>query len=118
MNKEVVKQNLVRDKAFLRELYESKSPLNVKQILNFASDTKLNTLLKFLHFLATGEIRIKKANFDVIKSHKRLHYIKKHVESKIAINRLLKTERQQKLKFLNHLACVYANLLYCLFNET
>jgi hypothetical protein len=117
MNKEVVKQLLVRDKGFLRELYESQSPTNIKRLLNFASDSKLNTLLKFLHFLAIGEIRIKKANFEIIKSEKRLTYIKKHVETKVGINRLVKAERKQKLKFLNHLACVYANLLYCLFNE-
>lgn len=77
MNKEIVKQCLVRDKGFLRELYESTNVPNTKRILNFASDSNLSTLLKFLHFLATGEIRIKRENFEKIQAHKRLNYIKK-----------------------------------------
>ena len=60
MNKENVKQCLQRDKEFLRELYLSDNLYKVKTILNSASDLKLNTLIKFLHFLSNGEIRIKK----------------------------------------------------------
>ena len=41
----------------------------------------------------------------------------KHVEKKAALSRLLKAERQNKLKFLIHLVNVYEYLLYCLFNE-
>ena len=50
MNKENVKQCLQRDKEFLRELYLSDNLYKVKTILNGASDLKLNTLAKFLHF--------------------------------------------------------------------
>ena len=46
MNKESVKQCLVRDKAFLRELYESNNPVKTKSVLNAASDIKLATLIK------------------------------------------------------------------------
>jgi hypothetical protein len=77
MNKEVMKQLLIRDKSFLQELYVSKNSLSTKRILNFASDTKICTLIKFLHFLANGEIKIKKTNFYAIVANKRLHFIKK-----------------------------------------
>ena len=77
MNKENVKQCLVRDKSFLRELYESPNSLNTKRILQFASDLKLNTVIKFLHFLSNGEIKIKKQNFDALISLKRLGFLKK-----------------------------------------
>ena len=77
MNPEIVKQCLIRDKEFLRELYQSKSTYKTKTILNSSSDLKLETLIKFLHFLANGEIPIKKENFDALKSNKRLNFIKK-----------------------------------------
>ena len=77
MNRDSVKQCLVRDKEFLRELYQNNSSYKTKTILNSASDLKLDTLIKFLHFLSNGEIPIKKANFDALKTHKRLQFIKK-----------------------------------------
>ena len=117
MNKESVKQCLQRDKEFLRELYVSDNLYKVKTILNGASDLKLKTLIKFLHFLSNGEIRIKKENFEKIKSSKRLQLKKKNVEAKAALQRLLKSERKAKLKFLIHLNTIYPFLLYCLFNE-
>ena len=74
-----MKQLLIRDKSFLQELYVSKSSLNTKRILNFASDSKLCTMIKFLHYLANGEIKMKKANFDVLVANKRLKFIKKEI---------------------------------------
>ena len=118
MNKELLKSYLIRDKAFLRELYESPNKIVNNRILNFASDIKLNTLIKFLHFLSNGEIPIKKTNFDVIQSHKKLTLIKKYVEKKSAVSKLLKANREIKLKFLKQLSSVYSVLLYCLFNES
>lgn len=72
-----MKQYLVRDKSFLQELYSSQNSLNTKRLLSFASDTKIATVIKFLHFLANGEIPMKKVNFDALVAHKRLVYIKK-----------------------------------------
>lgn len=77
MNKDNMKQCLVRDKSFLRELYESNNSVKSKRILNFASDLKLNTVIKFLHFLANGEIKIKQENFEALVTFKRLGFLKK-----------------------------------------
>ena len=117
MNKDVVKSYLIRDKSFLRELYEGQDRSRNNKLLNVASDSKLNTLLRFLHFLANGEIKIKKANFDIIVAQRKLTFIKKNVEKKAAITRLLKSERQEKLKFLKQLSAIFSPLLHCLFNE-
>ena len=117
MNREVFKNYLIRDKGFLKSLYEGEDKNQKFRILNVASDTKLNTLIRFLHFLSNGEIKIKKANFDVLQSNRKLNLIKRQVEKKAALARLLKSERQEKLKFLKKLCGVYSALLYCLFNE-
>ena len=87
MDQETVKGQLQRDKEFLRELFQTDDVNKSKQVLVFASDSKLNTLLKFLHFLTVGDIKI------------------------------LKSERKEKLKVLTKLLSVYPQLLYCLFNE-
>ena len=117
MNKEVFKNYLIRDKTFLRELYEGESGVKKLRILNFATDSKLNTLLRLLHFIANGEIKIKRINFLVIQNHKKLQVIKKAVEKKASLKRLLNSDRETKLKFLKKLSAVYSVLLYCLFNE-
>ena len=56
MNKDSLKTLMVRDKDFLKELYQSQSAVRAKQILQFSSDSKLKTLLLYLHFVANGEI--------------------------------------------------------------
>jgi hypothetical protein len=117
MNKETVKSYLIRDKAFLRDLYEGENSVKNNRILTFASDVKLNTLIRFLHLLSNGEIKIKKDNFEILQKHKKLSLLKKTVEKKAAVARLLKSERIEKLKFLKKLSNIYSALLYCLFNE-
>ena len=117
MNKDILRNNLFRDKAFLRELYEAQDRSRSNNLLTSASDSKIDTLIKFLHFLANGEITIKKANFEIIQSQRKLRFLKKNVEKKAAVKRLLKSERLQKLKFLKQLSSVFSPLLDCLFNE-
>ena len=118
MNKETFKTYLVRDKGFLKELYESDNSSRTIRILNFTNDSKLNTLIKLLHFISNGEIRIKKVNFEIIQNQKKLHLIKKAVEKKAALKRLLSSGRETKIKFLKKLSSVYSALLHSLFNAS
>ena len=55
------KNYLIRDKEWLESLYTSTNTLQAKRLLNFASDTKLDTLIKYLHYLSNGAIKIKRA---------------------------------------------------------
>jgi hypothetical protein len=116
-NRESMKSLLVRDKGFLRELYEGPNPLKNNRVLKGASDSQLNTLIKFLHFLSNGEITMKKENFEIIEKANKLKLIKSKVEKKKQMNILLKSERKDKLKFLNKLCNVYSALLFTLFNQ-
>ena len=116
MNKEVMRSYLLRDKAFLRQLYEGTNPVANNRILTVSSDSKLNTLIRYLHFVSNGEIKIKRQNFDKIPSNK-LNLIRRNVEKKAALARLIRGEREAKIKFLKKLSSVYGALLYVLFNE-
>lgn len=116
MDQDRFKQQLIRDKEWLRELYQSNSQPNTKRVLNNASDTKLDTLCKFIHLLSNGAIKISKDNFDnLAKRHMRI--IRKDFESKSAIKRLLKSERMVKLKKLNKFVPIFSFLLFTLFNR-
>ena len=117
MDKDSVKSQLVRDKEFLRQLYETTEDPRAKQILTFASDQQLNTLIKFLHFLSNGEISMKKENFEQISKARKIQVLKRFVESKNSVQQMLKAERRIKINFLKKLSAVYSFLLHCLFNE-
>ena len=118
MNRLTFKNYLIRDKGFLRDLFEGQSKIRNNQILNVACDTKLNTLIKLLHFIANGEIKIKREHFEDIREHRKLNILKRNVEKKSALNRLLQSERIDKLKFLKQFSAIYSSILYTLFHET
>jgi hypothetical protein len=114
MNKDVMKTYLIRDKGFLKSIYESQ---NSRKLLQTAEDSELKTLILFLHFLANGEIHLKKENFDKLNEFKKLSILRKSVEKKTRVLNLLKSSRVVKITFLLKLLKVFPFLLYPLFNE-
>ena len=117
MNQDQMKSLLLRDKGFLKLLYEGNNPLKNKKVLQTAEDSELNTLIKYLHFLSNGEIKMKKENFQRIQDGHKLKLLTKKVETKSAVYRLVKSPRKDKIKFLNQLLNLYSPLLDGLFNE-
>jgi hypothetical protein len=117
MNKEQLKSYLIRDKGFLKQLYEGPNPLKNKKVLTCADDSELNTLIKYLHYLSNGEIKMKKECFKVIQESHKLNFLTKGVEKKSKVQSILKSSRSTKLKFLSQLVRIYSSLLYPLFNE-
>lgn len=116
MNRDQFKSLLQRDKTFLKELYESDSFPKSKRLLNFANDNELNTLIKYIHFISNGEIKIKKENFQVL-STKHVKLIRKKFETKSTLQKLLQDSRKAKTTMLNKLLPVLSNLLTPLFKE-
>ena len=117
LTREHVKSYLIRDKGFLKALYESENHLTKRRILQHSDDSKLNTLIKYLHFVSNGEIHMTSKNFAVIKESKKLPLIVKTVEQKRKAIVFLQASRETKLKFLLKLCYIYSELLYALFNE-
>lgn len=116
LSKEQMKSLLIRDKNFLKQLYEGNNLVQKKRLLTFANEAHINTLLKFLHFLSNGDIKIHKDNFDKL-SVQKLNLLKKNVEHKKKLNELLAADRTVKIHFLLKLTSVFSYLLDCLFNE-
>ena len=117
LSRDQVKTYLIRDKGFLKSLYEGENHLMKRRILQSCDDSKLNTLIKYLHFVASGEIKIKSSNFQILHESKILKIIVKHVEKKAKVLALLRGSRITKLQFLLKLTKVYGPLLFALFNE-
>jgi hypothetical protein len=107
---------LIKDKEFLRTLYDGTNPLKNRRLLNIANDSQLNTLIRYLHFVSTGQIKIKKENFEKLENENKLKIIKK-LEKKSHLTKLLQNDRKAKLNFLNKLCTIFGPLLYILFNE-
>lgn len=116
MNQTTFKALLLRDKEFLKSLYESSSSSHSKTILSFASDSKLNTLLRFLHMISSGQIKIKKEHFNSL-TKKHLNLVKRHFESKLCLTKLLKEDRKAKLQILSKFCTIFPDLLFTLFNQ-
>ena len=113
-----MKSQLVRDKAFLKSLYEGENTLKNKDFINFATESELNTLIKYLHFVASGQISINKVNFETIQKSRKLKIIQKNVDKKAQASNMLKNSRAEKVKFLWKLIHIYPALLSSLFNQS
>ena len=116
VNQEQFKSILQRDKIFLKELYESNSRAKSKNILTFATDGEITTLVKYIHFVANGIIKIKKQNFDAI-GQRHLSFSRKHFESKASLHKLNQCGRKDKMKVLLKFIPIYNHLLAPLFNQ-
>jgi len=117
LSKDVLKACLIRDKGFLKQLYQEPDYTKNRKTLQTADDCELNTLIKYLHFLSNGEIPMKKNNFQAIKESKKQAVITKTVEKKSRALVMLKGSRVTKLKFLLQLIKIYSFLLYPVFNR-
>lgn len=116
MNQNELKLLLVRDKVFLKRLYDGPNYLKNKTVLETAEDNELNTVIKYLHFVSNGKITITKSNFQEILKSKKLNYIRNNVEKESNMIKTLNLSRKKKLNFLLKLATVMPYLLYGLFN--
>ena len=116
MNEENLKSLLIRDKQFLKSLFETSNVFKNKHLVNTADDAHLDTLIKYLHFVTNGKIFINRQNFEVIRKTKKIKILQKFVESENSTLMLLNGTRRQKVQFLLKLTSVYVNLFYGLFN--
>lgn len=111
-----MKPLLLRDKEFLKSLYDAGSRPSALSKLKSASDQKLNTLLKFIHMVANGDIKIRHSDFQALQK-KHLQAIRARIERKESLRKLLNDERLAKLKVLSVFGGVFHELLYTLFNQ-
>lgn len=105
---------LIQHKEFLFNLFKQ---TNVIKILNHASDTQLNVLLKLLHLINQGHIPLQQKHHELVVRSKREKKLNQF-ESRQFLRQKLKSSREEKLKLLKQFAKLFAILLHHLFNQT
>jgi len=107
-----LRHSLLQHRQFLHSLFKQ---VNVINILNHATDSELNTLLKLLHIINQGHIPLKQKHHELVvrsKREKKLHQF----ESRSFLRQKLLASREEKLKLLKQFAKLFSILLYHLFN--
>lgn len=113
--KETLKAYFVRDKLFLRSLFEGPNPLKNRRLILAASEGEIDTLIKFLHYLANGKIKITARDFNNLKKSRKLGYLRNTFESNESLSSLLMTDNVSKTSALLKLASSFPYLLSPLF---
>jgi hypothetical protein len=112
-----VKDLLIRDKGFLKKLYDSENNVYKKRILLHADDKLLDSLLCYIHYVANAKIKIKQPHFQAIVKEHKLTLIRNKTEKTKSFKKLIEGPRTVKILFLRKLIPIYKPLLYVLFNE-
>ena len=99
---------MVRDKEFLKEIYQSDSPVRAKQLLQNSSDSKIKAFLIYLHFVANGEKKMSEELYDI--------QLDPFCLIDLSANETYR-ERKEKLNVLNKLAPKFSFLLHSVFNR-
>lgn len=113
--KETLKAYFIRDKLFLRSLFEGANPLKNRRLILSATEGEIDTLIKYLHYLANGKIKISALNFSKIKRSKKLSFLQREFESEKKYLDLLVAEDLHKRSVLLKLASSYPDILAPLF---
>lgn len=111
-----LKTYIERDTNFLRALYECENHLTKRQILKYAEDSKINTLLKYVHFFANGEINTTAENFSKIRQSGKLKLVYETISELEQTVVFLQFPRYTKLHFLYELLHIYTELLTPVFS--
>lgn len=113
--KETLKAYFIRDKFFLKSLYEGQNSLKNRRLILSANEGEIDTLIKYLHYLANGKIRISAKNFTNIRRSKKFSYLRKEFESEKCLSDLLLADDIHKRSVLLKLSVSYTDLLTPLF---
>ncbi len=113
--KETLKAYFIRDKGFLQSLFEGPNSLKNRRLILSANEGEIDTLIKYLHYLANGKVRIAAQNFLNIRRSKKLSYLQREFEAEKRISMLLLGNVTWKREVLLKLAISYPDLLAPLF---
>lgn len=112
---------MLENKDFLAKLFKGKPRQNCREVLS-ASEKKLNLLIKILHLVCNGHIRIAKEHFNIILKSKRMGLLKSKFEKKASFLSTLGSTVAEKQQVLRQFCALYPLILHFVFtlkrNET
>jgi len=116
MNHSKLRELLIENKSFLKNLYKLSSLAQKKQFLLSSSEIEIDVLLQVLYAITQGEIPINKSNFKILKkSYKILLHTK--FLNEIILTKVSASTLKQKTLLLSKFLPIYSILLFPLFNR-
>lgn len=115
MDKVYLRSQLLAKKDFIKRIYKGNSRQN-RRIISAAEEKNLNILIKILHLVCNGIIKIRKDHFAIILKSRRFSILKKNFEKKNSYVESVHLNLPEKRKLLQKFAALYSNILYFLFN--
>lgn len=109
-----LRSQLIASKDFLSKIFIGKPRQNCKAI-SLADEKKLNILIKILHLVCNGHIKIRKEHFEVIARSRRLGLLKSKFERKASYVCVLRSSIIEKQQVLKQFCSLYPLLLHFLF---
>ena len=110
-----LRQYMVRNRVFLHLLFSDKRN-NTSKRLTVCTNYQANVVLHILHKIVTGDISMKKSDFEALKRTRRLKFLKK-VASPKDLELMLKSPREKKVAFLKQFTSLYSKILKLLFKK-
>ena len=104
-----------KNKTFLKSVY-SDPKRKAAARLSLATIGQTKVLLRVLHYLCNGHIPMKKANFEKVKSARKISTLHK-IRSREDLVKFMKLPKSEQISFLNKFLSLYPLLLHPLFNE-
>lgn len=112
MDKPYLRHQILKHKTLLLNLH---SQARVHQTLNHASNDALNFVLKLLHFITDGHIKLPQGAHEAIAKSLRSKKLAQF-ESRTYLHHLLLSTREEKLRVLRQFNKLYTTLFHYLFN--
>jgi hypothetical protein len=106
-----VRERLIAEKDFFEHLHTCRTPLEVRHLLNISSKNQLHLLARVIHFVASGEIPLKKEKYERIKRSKKLTFINNEFEREKDIAKLLSFKRRDLITTLYKIQGVIPDLV-------
>lgn len=112
MDKPYLRHQILKHKAFLKNLY---SQHKVQQTLNNGTNESISFVLKLLHLLTNGHIKLLPEADEIITRSLRSKKLAQF-ESRNYLHHLLLSPREEKLRVLKQFSKLYSTLFHYLFN--
>ena len=108
------RERLQKSETFLRQMFNDSVKNRAARLL-VAKKTDLVCLLYVMHYIAIGEIEMKRANLEAIKRSKRLPQLK-NLKHKSELIRIKNLPHSELVTFLKKFLKVFNYILHPLFN--
>lgn len=111
MPSDTLKRKLKHNFGFLSKIYNAESVKALRRELNYARGKELNVLLEAIHYIISGKITISSAEFNNLVQQKVLVLLRKKLEEKESLRKLLNSHRETKVTFLKRISKSLHSLL-------